>query len=200
MIKLAGRAGIVGPLLLGIVLIVLTIVKYDFLLSLGWRPLQPLDWPSGLALGPYGWIMTLPFLISGLLMIVFAFGLRQALPGSRWMSFATLTFALAGFAMVGLMFSTDPTIRSTPATWHGLLHDSSFVLLGVSLMPAMILLGFAFRQDPRWRNLSLYTWVTVALVLPTFWMKGVAFYIFFLAILVWSEMIAFRLKSIGSQF
>jgi len=199
MIKLAARAGIVGPLLLGTVLTILTIVKYDFLLSLGWRPLQPIDWPSGLALGPYGWIMTLTFIVSGLLMVLFAYGLRQSLPRSQLVSFATLAFSLAGVAMVGLMFSTDPTIRSTPATWHGLLHDSSFVLLGVTLMPAMILLGFAFRQDARWRNLSLYTWITVALVLPAFWWKGAAFYIFFLAILTWSEIIAFRLKSVGNQ-
>ena len=64
MIKLAARAGIIGPILFGIVLLALTILEYEFLLSLGWRPLQPLDWPSGLALGPYGWIMTLTFLLS----------------------------------------------------------------------------------------------------------------------------------------
>ena len=199
MIKLAARAGIVGPVLLGIVLIVLTIVKYDFLLSLGWRPLQPIDWPSGLALGRSGWIMTLAFIVSGLLMILFAQGLRLSLPRSRLASFATLAFSLAGLAMIGLMFTTDPTIRSTPATWHGVFHDSSFVLLGVTLMPAMILLGFVFRQDARWRNLSLYTWITVGLGLPAFWLKGAAFYIFFLAILTWSEIIAFRLKSVGNQ-
>jgi hypothetical protein len=199
MIKLAVRAGIVGPLLFGMVLFILTIVEYDFLLSLEWRPFQPLDWPSGLALGPYGWIMTLTFVVSGLLMILFAYGLHQSLPRSRLKFFSTLAFALAGVAMIGLSSSTDPTIRSTPATWHGRLHDLSFVVLGLALMMAMILFGFAFRQDARWKNLSLYTWITLALALPTFWLKGAAFYVFLLAILVWSEIVAFRLKSIENQ-
>ncbi|MFN8405231.1 MAG: hypothetical protein U0V48_17015 [Anaerolineales bacterium] len=74
----------------------------------------------------------------------------------------------------------------------------SFVVLGLTLMPAMILLGFAFQQDERWKNLSLYTWVTVALAFPTFWLKGAAFYIFMLAILVWSEVIAICLGKITS--
>ena len=51
MIKLAARAGILGPALFGSVLITLTILKYDFLLTLGWHPINDptFDWPSGLA-------------------------------------------------------------------------------------------------------------------------------------------------------
>ena len=49
------------------------------------------------------------------------------------------------------------------STWHGRLHDLSFVLLGLTLMPAMLLLGFAFRQDKHWRSHSPYTWATMAL-------------------------------------
>jgi hypothetical protein len=63
-------------------------------------------------------------------------------------------------------------------------------------MPAMILLGFAFRQDAHWGTLSPYTWITAALALPAFWLKGAAFYIFILAVLVWGEVIALRLKSV----
>jgi hypothetical protein len=197
MIKLAARVGMIGPLLFGIVVMVMTILKYDFLLSIGWHPLQrpTFDWPSGLALGAHGWIMTLTFLISGLMMALFASGLRLGLPRSRLTFFSTLTLSLAGIALSGLAFTTDPTIRSTPATWHGRLHDLSFVLLGLTLMPAMILLGLAFQQDERWKNLSLYTWITVVLALPTFWWKGAAFYVFMLAVLIWSEVVAFRLKS-----
>ena len=100
---------------------------------------------------------------------------------------------LAGLGLAGLSFTTDPTIRSTPATWHGRLHDLSFVLLGLTLMPALIFLSFAFRKDDRWKDLSLYTWITVALAIHTFWIKGAAFYVFMLAILIWCEVTAFRL-------
>ena len=197
MIKLAARAGIIGPALFGFTLLTLTILKYDFLLSLGWHPLNDptFDWPSGLALGAYGWIMSLTFILSGLMMTLFASGLRLSLPRSRVTLISTFALSLAGLALAGLAFTTDPTLRSTPATWHGRLHDLSFVLLGVTLMPSMILLGFAFRLSAQWRSLSSYTWLTALLAVPTFSLKGAAFYIFLLAVLVWCEALAIRLNS-----
>lgn len=195
MIKLAARAGIIGTSLFAVVLFILTLLKYDFLLSLGWHPLNDptFDWPSGLALGDFGWVMTLTFLGSGLLMTIFASGLRISLPRSRVTFFSTLALTLASLALAGLAFTTDPTIRTTPGTWHGRLHDLSFVLLGLTLMPAMLLLGFAFRQDKHWRSLSVYTWATMALAVPSFWLKGAAFYVFLLAVLTWLVVIALRL-------
>jgi hypothetical protein len=201
MTKLAARVGILGPLLFGSIVTTLTILKYDFLISLGWHPtLRPtFDWPSGLALGDYGWVMTATFLLSGLFMAIFASGLRLRLPRTALTFLSTLALTCAGLALAGLAFTTDPTIRSTPATWHGRLHDLSFVALGLTLMPAMILLGLVFRQDERWKNLSTYTWITVALAFPTFWLKGAAFYIFMLSILVWSELVALKLRSITGK-
>jgi len=198
MIRLAASVGLIGPILFAFVVTTLTILKYDFLLSLGWHPIHAptFDWPSGLALGNFGWIATATFILSGLMMTIFASGLRLNLPRSRVASFAAFALSLAGLAIAGLAFTTDPTIRSTPATWHGRLHDSSFVLLGLTLAPAMILLGFAFQNDIRWKSLSTYTWVTVALALPTFWIKGAAFYVFMLAVLIWSEVTALRLNSL----
>jgi hypothetical membrane protein len=184
-----------GPILFAGVLAILTAVEYDFLLSLGWHPLDDptFDWPSGLALGRYGWVMTATFIISGILMMTFAvrlyFNLKPA-PASKAGSTLML---FAGLALAMLAFTTDPTIRDTPATWHGRMHDFSFVLLGLTLFPAMIVLGFAFRNDERWRNLSLYTWFTLALAAPAFALKGAAFYIFLLAILLWNEIITIRL-------
>jgi hypothetical protein len=54
--KLAAMAGMIGPALFGSVLLVLTVIEYDFMRSLGWEPLSvtTVVWPSGLALGPYG--------------------------------------------------------------------------------------------------------------------------------------------------
>ena len=187
---------LLGPALFAIVLTTLTIIKYDFLLSLGWHPIHDptFDWPSGLALGPYGWIMTATFILSGILMTLFARRLFLNLkPGPASQTGSTL-IALAGLFLAALAFTTDPTIRETPATWHGRLHDLSFVLLGLTLFPAMIVLGFAFRADERWRNFAWYTWGTLALAGPAFFIKGAAFYVFLLAILVWNELAAIRLN------
>jgi len=193
LIRLGALIGMIGPLLFALVIAGLTVVQADFMRSLGWDPFGPvIDWPSGLALGPYGWLMTAAFFLSGSAMIFFAYGLRLALKEKL----ATTLMMLAGFAMIGLIFTTDPTLGSTSRTWHGLLHDGFFVLLGLTLMPSMLVLGFVFRQKEQWKDLSIYTWSTVALAVPTFWLKGVAFYVFLLAILVWDEVIALRLRLI----
>jgi hypothetical protein len=192
LIKLAALAGMAGPLLLAVVIMGLTIAQADFMRTLGWNPLGPvIDWPSGLALGPYGWLMTATFFISGGMLAFFAYGLRLALNEKL----ATTLLMLAGFAMMGLIFATDPTLTSTSRTWHGLLHDSFFALLGLTLMPGILLLGRAFQRNERWKSLTLYTWGTLVLVVPTFWLKGLAFYIFLLAILTWILVIAARLRT-----
>ena len=198
-IRLAAWAGVLGPLLLGVVVTLLTILERDYMTSIGWSLNAPLDWPSGLALGPLGWIMTLTFLVSGVLIILFASGLRLSLPRIPSALIASWLLIASGFGMIGLISPTDKTIRTTPKTWHGILHDSSFVVIGLSLMPAMIFLGFAFLKDPRWKNLAVYTWITVALAIPCFWMKGFAFYFFLAAILIWCEVVAFRLRAISHR-
>jgi hypothetical protein len=72
------------------------------------------------------------------------------------------------------------------------LHDQSFLLLVLTLLPAKIFLGQAFRDDARWRYLDHYTWITVALAIPAFILKGIAFYIFLGSVLLWNEIIAAR--------
>jgi hypothetical protein len=197
LINLAALAGISGPILFALVLTGLTIAQADFMRTLGWNPLGPvIDWPSGLALGPYGWLMTITFFICGALMAFFAYGLKLALNEKL----ATTLLMIAGFAMMGLIFTTDPTRTTVTRTWHGLLHDSFFALLGFTLMPGMLLLGRIFQRHDQWKNLSIYTWATLALVIPTFWLKGVAFYVFLLAILTWSVVVAVKLKKLHLSY
>lgn len=183
---------LLGPILFAAVLVTLTIVKYDFLLSLGWHPINDptFDWPSGLALGPYGWIMTATFILTGFIMTLFARRLFLDLKRTPASKLGTTLMAFAGLFLAALAFTTDPTIRDYPTTWHGRLHDLSFVLLGLSLFPAMVVLGFAFRADERWKNFAVYTWGTLALAGPAFFIKGAAFYVFLFAILVWNEIAA----------
>ena len=196
LIPLAALAGIVGPVLFAVVLTGLTIAQAGFMRTLGWNPLGPvIDWPSGLALGSYGWLMTITFFVCGGMMALFAYGLKRALDERL----ATTLLMLAGFAMMGLIFTTDPTLTTVTRTWHGLLHDGFFALLGLTLMPGMLLLGRVFQRHERWKDLAFYTWGTLALVIPTFWLKGVAFYVFLLAILTWSVVVAFRLRSLYSS-
>jgi hypothetical protein len=140
--------------------------------------------------------MIATFMASGIMISLFALGLHLGLAPGLSTTIGTTLLILAGFAMMGESFLADPLKDPGPATWHGMLHDTFFVVLGLTLMPGMLALGHAFRRDPRWRGLSLYTWGTAALALVTFFFKGIAFYVFLAAILTWSEVIALRLGSV----
>jgi hypothetical protein len=191
LIRLAGLAGLAGPPFFGAVLLFLTCLQFDFMRSLGWDPVHApsFDWPSGLALGPYGPVMTAALLLAGAATIFFAYGLRLALQDRV----SPTLLGLAGLAMAGLAFTTDPTLRTTPVTWHGRLHDLSFAALGLALIPAMLFLGRAFRGDAAWRALAIPTWLAAALSIPAFALKGLGFYVFILAMLTWFEISAWRL-------
>ena len=192
LIKWAATAGLVGPILFAAVVTGLTVAQSDFMRTLGWNPRGPvIDWPSGLALGPYGWLMAVTFFVCGAMMAFFAYGLKIALNETL----ATTLLMIAGFAMMGLIAATDRTLSAAPRTWHGLLHDGFFALLGFTMMPGMLLLGRVFQKNDHWKNLVLYTWGTLAFVIPTFWLKGVAFYVFLLAILTWCVVVAVKLKT-----
>ena len=181
-----------------VMVIALTILQYDFLLGLGWDPIDAptFDWPSGLSLGPYGSWMTGTFILSGFILFLFALRLYFDLGPATISKIGSALLACSGLALAGLSFNTDPILTTITRTWHGLLHDFFFVLLGLSLLGSMVFLGKAFQDDPRWRGYRIYTWVTAALAIPAFFLKGVAFYFFLLAILIWNEVIAIRLLKI----
>ncbi len=104
----------VGPALFAAVLLMLTVIQYDFMLGIGWEPIEdPAGaWPSGLALGPHGWVQTASFVVSGLLLTVFAAGLHLGATGGRGSRAGPALLSLAGVAMALMGFETD-SIRRT---------------------------------------------------------------------------------------
>ena len=104
---------------------------------------------SLLANGDLGWIQILNFLLTGLLLIAGAVGVKRALqsgPGSKW---APLMLGLYGLGLMGAgIFSADPALGFSPGTplennpisWHGLLISSWVQLASPgSLPPALSL-------------------------------------------------------------
>jgi uncharacterized membrane protein YidH (DUF202 family) len=169
------------------VLVVLTAVQHDFMVGIGWRPLgDPAGaWPSGLALGPYGWVQILNFVISGLLLAIFAVGLHFGVTGGRGSRVGPILLFVAGIAMALMGFETDPIRRTTPRTLHGWIHDLAFVLFALALLSALFFLWQRLRKDRLWRNHARYTLATgilAALLLAT---PGVAYYLFVGVVLLW---------------
>jgi hypothetical protein len=194
----AALCGSGGPLLFTAVVVALTLHERDFMASLGWNALTAptRDWPSGLALGPGGWVMTATFILSGMMLAIFARGMRATFRTAPGGSTASRLLALSGLAMAVLAFPTDPTNRALPPTWHGLVHDAAFICLGVTLLASLVIFGFAFRSRAGWRLNSIIALVTSALIIPSFTVKGFVFYFFLAAFLTWCEMTAVRLFAI----
>ena len=187
MIRAAAIAGMAGPVLFVGVLAVLTVVQYDFMLGIGWQPLgDPADaWPSGLALGPYGWVQISNFVVSGLLLAIFAVGLHCGVTDGRGSRIGPGLLFAAGIAMTLMGFETDPIMRTTPRTLHGWIHDLAFVLFALALLSAPFFLWQRLKKDPLWRNHARYTLATGVLATVLFALPGVAYYLFLAVVLLW---------------
>jgi hypothetical membrane protein len=195
MIRGATVAGMAGPVLFGTVLVALTVLRYDFMLGIGWRPAtDPAGtWPSGLALGPYGWVQTANFVVSGVLLMVFAVGLHRGATGGRGSRSGPVLLFVAGMAMALMGFETDPISRATPRTLHGWIHDLAFVLFVLALLSALFFLWRRLEKDPLWQNHARYTLVTGILAAILLFLPGVAYYLFVAVVLLWIELTAIRL-------
>ena len=186
----------IGPVLFGGVLLALSILEYDFMLRIGWQPVtDPAGaWPSGLALGPYGAVQIVNFVVSGFLLCLFALGLYMGI-ATRRASIApgpALLF-VAGMAMALMGFRTDPIERVGPRSLHGLIHDSAFVVFVLAFLAALLFLWWGLRWDARWRGHANYTLTTGIVAVFLVLLPGVAYYLVLLTLLAWIEVTAVRL-------
>jgi hypothetical protein len=204
----AAVAGILGPILFGVICLSLTVLQYDFLRGLGWHPIAGSDvpWPSALALGPYGAVQVANFLSFGLLLIVFAVGLQRTISAGRRAAIGPMLLILAGIALVVCGFPTEPSISRSPQTLHGWLHLLGFVLLALALLPAPFCFWQHLRQDRRWPGQGRLALLTGVVALAAFLgefalpqLGQVLFYVFLAVILLWLELLALDLRKLAGR-
>ena len=123
---------------------------------------------SLLANGDLGWIQTLNFLVTGILLIAGAAGVKRSLgsgPGSRW---APRMLGLYGLGLIGAgIFRADPALgfppgtplENNPISWHGLLHFVVGTIGFIGFIAACFIFArrFRFLQKPGWAWYSLIT-------------------------------------------
>jgi hypothetical protein len=107
--------------------------------------------------GSLGWIQSANFIVTGLLFIAAAAGLRQVLrsgPGSRWAP-RLLTIVGAGF-IGGGVFHPDPSGGFPPGTppgasavssWHGMLHEVAGSAAFLALIVFCVVLARRYRAS-----------------------------------------------------
>jgi hypothetical protein len=203
-LKKQALAGMISPAMFALIIVVLTLLEYDFMVEIGWDPVgsSSVPWPSGLALGPYGWLQILNFVLFGLMLIVFAIGLHRGVAATgraAWVGPALLV--VTGIALVLSGFKTDPHLMSTgPQTWHGLIHGLAFFLLIFPLLLSCFFLWWRFRKDPLWQGYDLYSLITGTVGVVLFFAvssRQWGFYLFLAVVLTWIEIVAVRLRSVA---
>jgi hypothetical protein len=190
----------IGPAIFVLIVIVLTVAQYGFMRDLGWHPIESsgVPWPSGLALGPYGWLQVLNFILFGLLVIAIAVGLHRRVSG--WAAkIGTGFLMLAVVALVLLGLKTDPNLLSTgPQMLSGWIHGLAFLLLTLSLLLTVFFMGWGLRRDPLWRSYGWYSLATGILCVVGSLIPGqMGTYVFLTVILGWMFLMALRLRSVA---
>ena len=141
------RCGLIGPVLLVVAFILEGAIRPDY------DPARV--FVSQLSLGDQGWLQVANFVISGLLIVAFAVGLRRVIasgPASRW---GPLVVGVVGLGLViSGIFVTDPALGYPPGTppglttspsGHGIVHLLGALFVFTSLPVACFIFARRFR-------------------------------------------------------
>lgn len=176
--RAAGWAGIVAGPIFFVLASLNTWASLDWLHSLGWQLAggESLPYPSGLALGPHGWLQVANYLVTGALLVVFSVGFAKGLDGvlGRIAGLLTLGFALS-VLLTALRIDHSMLSSEDPETWNGWFHALG-ALAGLLLaLLAMIFVGLALRRDPEMRIQSIVSFLApVAVIAAGFTPLGLA--------------------------
>ncbi len=107
---------------------------------------------SMMSLGDLGWIQSANFIVTGLLVIAAAIGLRRVAQGDKLLRRGALLLGIYGLGVLGGgIFVTDPALGFPPGTpdtypetmsWHGLLH---FIFGQIGFL-ALIVASFVYAR------------------------------------------------------
>ena len=130
---------------------------------------------SALSLSGGGWVQIANFVVTGLLMLACALGLRRALASGRGATWGPILIGVFGLGLVGAgVFVTDPGFGYPPgapsgvpatASLHGTLHNLVSLVVFVSVSIACFVLRFS--AQPRSRIWAVYSFIT-GLAVPAF--------------------------------
>lgn len=126
--------------------------------------------------GDLGWIQIGNFLLSGVLVVAGAFGLRRTLRSRQGNTWGPMLIAGYGLGLIGAgLFVADPALGFPPGTpmgatsisWHGLLHIASGGLGFLALIAACGVFSrrFAAQHQPGW---AAYSGITGVIFLAGF--------------------------------
>ena len=158
-VRFGAIAGALVPYLFLLGTIGISWLEEDFMERLGWEV-----WPSGLALGPDGWLQIVNFIAFGVLLIAFALAVAAVPARNRWVKAAPILLGLAGVAAVMLSFKTDPP--DVEETWHGIAHGVAYLTWLASIVIAYPFTWWRVRGHASWTMAPAWPSLLALLLFP----------------------------------
>jgi uncharacterized membrane protein YhaH (DUF805 family) len=171
---------------------------------------------SLLSLGDLGWLQITNFIVSGLLVVTYAVGMRRVLDGGPAGTWGPLLIGVYGVGMIAAgIFRPDAAYGFPPGspagvpstmTWHSTLHGLSFLVVVLSLVGACAVFArrFAALRRPGWVAYCVTTaaFALVLAVLGSATAAGLLLLVAAAIMFTWLAVVAVRLlletKPVGS--
>lgn len=145
--RVGAGVGVVGVAALVVTILGLTIRQDAYLDAVGWSPVHrtPTGWPSILAVGPSGWLMSLGFAVAAAALLVLTVVIAST-GRSRTRAAVAGGLALVVIGLVGVAFPADsPT--STSESWHATVHNTLYPLVPLGTIVVAAALSWPWSAD-----------------------------------------------------
>jgi Protein of unknown function (DUF998) len=206
-------SGVIGPVLFVVMFLIEGAIRPDY------DPMR--TFVSQLSLGDQGWLQIANFVVSGLLIVAFAFGLRRVVASGRASRWGPIMVGLVGLGLiVSGVFVTDPALGYPPGappgltaspSGHGLVHllGALFVFGGLPVASFVFARRFRAQADRPWMiysatstvGLLLFYFAATASASSAGPLRGVAGLLQRVSIgigFAWITLLAARLSRIGA--
>jgi hypothetical protein len=202
-LEMLGTLGVVGALYFTVTVLAMHFIQSD---------LNPLKrFASEYALGRWGWLMGVAFIVFGLGILALALGLHRSLPTGRRATAAAVLIGIMGIGIVGSgIFPADAPLEdgTVDMTFSGMMHGL-FGLFGfLGLIIGSFLLRGVFARDLRWQPLARparwFAWIIflglVAVIVAgnTDLLPGLFQRIWLIVMITWLVLLSLRVRQLGS--
>lgn len=187
--------GLAAPIIFVAVVLALTAAESTFLRRSGWSAVHrtKVEWPSLLALGNQGWLLTATLVVCGALESAYGLWLVRVARGRVRIAASLIVVLAVGVALEA--FTADgPHARTT--SWHGRIHDLAYGLIPLGAIGAAAILAMPSSKPDQQPPLRLASRLAVAAMSVGLGLAAVdsiaqlARYLLFGAILVWLVIVA----------
>jgi len=167
---------------------------------------------SELALGSFGWIQVLNFVLTGILLLMFGRGLAAHFSaGAASRAGPLLVQGIGVSLMASGAFDTDPSAMLGQTSAHGVVHGIFGAIVFTFAPVSCFVFYRRFRSDPLWRPLAVWTLLsgivlTLGIVLlrisqqpgsGLFEWKGLVQRAILVTFMAWIFAVAFRLRHLS---